>query len=190
MICYLDLDGVLAQFVPAVIELFGSKIKETDVKSYDYYTYLGVSEAEVWQKVKEEKDFWVKLKKYPWANELVGYLERNWDISDLVLCTKSSPDPYSAANKITWIQTNFPKLRDHYVVCRLKGFLSSENALLIDDCEKNVYDFQEQGGSTVLFPQPWNNYARQFEIRDKVEKDIYDKIISLITKKPINWEEL
>jgi 5'(3')-deoxyribonucleotidase len=64
----------------------------------------------------------------------------------------------SLAGKLTWLQrfTGERNFRD-YIFTTHKHLLACECAILVDDRESNILEFEGAGGGVVLFPQPWNS---------------------------------
>lgn len=64
--------------------------------------------------------------------------------------------------KHRWIKSHFPPfLHQSFSMSPAKHFCATPDAVLIDDCDENVEDFQKAGGEAVLMPRPWNKAHSQ-----------------------------
>jgi len=164
--CYLDCDGVLADFIGGVCERFGfpeSKIFSSDRPRplpVDLNLLFGIPTEEIWRALDDK--FWAGLKVFPWAKTLVARLDSIFD-GNVVLCT--SPGYLSAefgaaaamAGKEQWIMHHFPQFGKRYVFTFNKFYMASPWHILIDDQENSCRRFSEAGGFGIVFPQHWNN---------------------------------
>ena len=170
----LDLDGVLADWVSAVIRLFGRH--PADVISswphgvYDLAEVLGVSEAEMWRRVHAGgAGFWATLEIYPWAHDLLDTCRKH---ARTTILPSPSRDPSSLAGKVQWLDRHFgcgDHFRD-YLVGPDKAAAAHRGALLIDDRDSMCKTFREHGGRTIVFPQPWNStwHPRMIDNRERL----------------------
>lgn len=151
---YLDLDGVLVDFVRSVYtRLFGMSRERAD-EAYEETTdwhamprVLGITDAELWDAVDGAGEgFWLNLPMLPWAAGLLNMFP------DAVVLTAPTPHPSSAAGKHRWCQLHSRKC----VITTEKHLLANSKALLIDDNEENIRRFVNAGGQGLLWPAPWN----------------------------------
>lgn len=172
---FIDLDGVLCDFVGGVcrylgksnpygeeIDCVGGESPVFDGRTqreinknpgrYDLHNLLGVSESEMWDAI-NERDFWASLDAYPWAHDFVSYCER---FGAVYFATAPSLHWSSPAGKHLWIEKHFPRFLRRYVIGAPKFLLANTNAVLIDDNEKNCREFRKEGRECFLFPRPWN----------------------------------
>lgn len=163
----LDKDGVLADFVSAAMKVCGLKYDPDQWPKgvYGMEQVTGLPESEIWDRIHScGSAFWANLKPYPWALHLVTELQK---LDDVTIATVPSPDPSSYAGKIRWLKRhglfNLPSM-----LGRQKWLLSGPGRILIDDSELNLKLWQQYGGESVLFPQPWN-HGSQIHPDDVVE---------------------
>lgn len=178
---YLDMDGVLVDFVGGVIREFGvftdmrERVFEWDQIPSVITAATGtlVTDAEMWGRLEDRGEaFWRNLEWLPWGQELYKMC---CDAGPVVLMTTPSEDPYSAAGKLAWIQEQLPaEQHRRYSLSPCKPSLRHSAALLIDDGEHNVDGFRAPrfvhsggsnmhalaGGRAVLVPAPWNSFGR------------------------------
>lgn len=152
MTVFLDMDGVLCDFVAAAGNAFAAK--NFNPSEFDVCKQLGVSLSSFWKKIDQTPDFWINLKPYPWFHELVDFVEQR---SDFFLLSAPSLDSSSYAGKREWVEKYFGRHFNRLILTKHKYLLADPNAVLIDDSEKNCQKFEDAGGRIILFPQPWNS---------------------------------
>lgn len=146
-----DMDGVLADFVGGVRDLFGFN-EPWPIGAYDVPTAFGITPQEMWEAIDNEFDFWLNLEPLPWLDELLRMLEGcDWWIS-----TSPSLDPLCAAQKIEWVYRFIGPNFRRYMIGPDKFLMANDETVLIDDSDSNYDKFTDAGGFAVLFPQPWN----------------------------------
>lgn len=155
---FLDMDGVIADFVGGAARAFGkdpAKLEWPGDRS-SVHIPLGLeSEDEMWRRLDMlGPEFWEKLDVYPWADEL-------WDVcartGKVTILTKPSRSPDSASGKVRWLKRwKGERFRDYIICAAPKWLLAAPMRLLIDDHEKHFRQFREHLGKSILFPQPWN----------------------------------
>jgi len=169
---FLDMDGVLCNFVGAVAKLFDTTEEELYRKwepgVYPIEEPLGITIEEMWRKVTcEGAFFWANLKPFSWTKELWGYCN---SIASTVILTSPSQDPHSLAGKSMWMNQHLVS-RDavfrKFLVGPAKEFCAAPGHLLIDDSASNCKKFLDGGGDAVLFPQIWNENHKY--VNDRME---------------------
>jgi hypothetical protein len=159
MICYLDMDGVLCDFVRGAMTLHGVTMPYDDVR-WDFYKQLGIADNDFWGKM--DRDFWANLPWTPEGYSLLRGLENFYGKENIVLLTAvalptADMNAAAIAGKLDWIYKNLPlAYNNSYFVGSKKHMLASRGKVLIDDSDKNVKAFCAAGGQTILIPRPWN----------------------------------
>lgn len=156
---FLDMDGVLCDFVGAAFKLHG---KEFDPCMFPRGQYalepvLGVTTKEFWTRIDEAgQSFWEDLEPYPWAIDLVNALDQ---FASVVISTSPSRHSSSYAGKRRWLQKHgMHKIPSMFGAN--KFLMSRPGRVLVDDSERNTEMWDLHGGLAVLFPQPWNEADR------------------------------
>mgnify|MGYP006280617207 CR=1 FL=1 len=170
-IIYLDLDGVCTNLIGAAIELHGENPREILNKweeefpgEFNAYKVMGMEKDEFWEIIHDNGvGFWARLDEYPWFKELYRELSK---IADVFFLSAPTYSGASLAGKLKWLQDRFNKEFQDYVFTSHKYHLAHPNSILIDDYDRNVDLFREQGGSGILFPQFWND---NYHIKNKLE---------------------
>jgi hypothetical protein len=151
---FVDMDGVLCDFISAAFEVHGKK--------YDALTYpklewsiasvLGITEDEFWRVIDDGKHrFWPGIKRYPWANELLTQVSA---MAPVALLSTPSKSAFCHSGKRVWVDEHAPDFE--LILCKSKHFLAAPGRVLIDDNDGNIKKWRDNGGIGILFPQPWN----------------------------------
>lgn len=158
----LDVDGVLADFVGAACEAYGttfqSLVESGKWKPGTYWVHeaLGVSEKDFWKSLDEiGADFWLRAKPLP---EMQDFLQIARTYADRFVVATSPPlNPVHAAGKVAWAQKYLPAahVRDYSITPR-KELYAQQGVLLIDDSPANCEKFRARGGAAILVPRYWN----------------------------------
>jgi len=177
---FLDLDGVLADWIGGVCRLYGidrSLAENTTGPYQDISDVLGVSTNALWRAVDEAGSrFWAELDRYPWARPLFEYCEA---IAPTTILTSPSWHPTSLSGKLEWLNRHLrwrgEKAFRQYLIGPDKVACARPGALLIDDRDSQCEAFRAAGGSAILFPQPWN------KMRDRKDRagHVYDELGSM-----------
>lgn len=160
-VIYLDMDGVIVDFARGLLEahnrpdLVAAYEVGTYPRQWDFEGKLG-TEEEIWKPVnKQGVSFWVSLKAHSWANKIIQALEASG--VEWFFCSKPVNTIGGYAGKFAWLNSHYPQFtEDKIIFLQHKDLLAHPRALLIDDNETNLLDFEMAGGNTSLFPQPWN----------------------------------
>lgn len=163
---YLDLHGVLVDFVGECLELFGvPRSYRLRVREHDgIHVVAGVPESVFWERV--DASAYRIYSRTPWlphGRELLDY------------CLELAPTTI-----LTAAVMHGPALR-HWRDAHAPGMLLSlsqdkhmfahKDALLIDDKPENVGMFREWGGVSILYPQPWNGSTDTFgDVRSQIRE--------------------
>lgn len=159
--CFLDMDGVLADFNGGILKVHGKEnpYNPNEKGLWNIGDYWNISNDEM-MKPTHQPGFWENLEVIPGSFEMVETLADIFGIDNI--CILSSPAKNSAIcipEKIKWLQKYFPEIaeRKNYFFGSKKGFMGAEGNWLVDDGDFNIEDFEAAGGNGLLFPQPWNN---------------------------------
>lgn len=144
----LDCDGVLADFVSGAIKLHGLNIPSEKWVTWDYHHVLGMSDAEFFGPMNAK--FWLSLKPFPWAKELLAACD------DYVVCTAPVQNWECYGAKARWLHEKLGVPYTRMMIGKKKWLMASQKNLLIDDSPKNCEYFENSGGRSILFPQPYN----------------------------------
>lgn len=173
---FLDMDGVIAQFVPAAIRVNGHCVEEVQARwpcgFYEVQELLGVSQAEFWHKIDLHGiAFWAGLEPYPWHKELWSLLE---SFAPVTIASSPSRGGWAATGKVHWLyQHREAGFRAYMLGCD-KHLLAAPGRVLVDDSDEKCQEFRRAGGQAIVFPQHWNTrwmycYDRVGYVRHELE---------------------
>lgn len=158
---FLDVDGVLANFVGASCKLFGHTYEAVDVYAY-FKPVLGLTSREFWDRIKthsdEEGSYWRGIEPYPWCHELHRFCKSLAPTTLLTAPPNTNRDDKRCMllGRTDWIHEQFGHEFDEYYIGILKDRIASPGAVLVDDLDHNVDPWVAAGGRAVLFPHRWN----------------------------------
>lgn len=179
---FLDMDGVLTNFVGGVEKVFDTDLSE--LNTWNVATYLGISSHEFWGKIRQHPHFWAELEPYPWARDLVGLCQEKTK-GNVSIATSPTADPNCAGQKMWWIGHRYPGFRRSFLIGSQKYLLAKPHHLLIDDSNDNCVEFGRYGGEVVVFPQKWNagsGLMKEGETRLEFVERVVDNFVQLINK--------
>lgn len=158
---FLDLDGVVADFVSAVLDLHSLTPEEVlpNMKgSYSIDKILNVSPTRFWKIIEEAPYFWEALEKTEEADQIFALLLKKFEPSQIYFLSAPSLSSDSHWGKAEWVRKHYPEYLNRLILTGHKHLLASRDAVLIDDSDKKVEAFRKAGGKAILFPRPWNSY--------------------------------
>lgn len=150
---YLDMDGVIADFVGGSMLVHGISSDKMSC-SWDYWTKHGIEDTAFWIPIQNE-EFWENL---PVCEDGIKMLE----LIEAVIPRErisilSSADRYGACEgKRKWLNKHLPHLRNSATFSVDKFRYAAPNKILIDDSDTNLEKFKSCGGIGVRIPRPWN----------------------------------
>lgn len=146
LIIYFDMDGVLANFE--------GYVKEQGIP----YIPLGIkhrpSDAEMWARIKEIPHFYAKLPAIERTVQLFKELSEDYQCEIL----SAIPKPKwglknTGEDKIEWCHKYLDENAIVHIVYReqKKEFALGKHCILIDDLAKNIKEWNDLGGSGILY---------------------------------------
>ena len=156
--CYLDVDGILADFVSGALAAHGKTLPyaETRWGFPEQIGFSGVDEPLFWLPL--GYDFWRNLPLCPDAHNLVVAVESRFS-DRVVLMTSPCDTPGAVEGKVDWIRHHLPEYRRRFFVGPAKHLAAAPCKLLIDDHDGNCDRFVAEGGNAWSPPRPWNRHA-------------------------------
>lgn len=176
-ICYLDMDGVLVDFVNGALYEHAVTIPEGDVQ-WDFNKQLNIPDPEFWGPF--GRSFWANL---DWTREgalLLNALEYEFGTDHIVILSSPCGTPGCAEGKLDWIKKHIPQYKRQFLFGPAKHLCASPSHILIDDSDSNVEKFRMYGGHACLVPRSWNknrhltskNIFRVADFMDTVRREI------------------
>ena len=164
---YLDMDGVLADWIRGVAMLFTTN-PDALMANWDHEAgsdicpQLGISMDMLWQRIDcAGEAFWSGLPAFPWTHYLWQSCQ---DIARTTVLSSPSWHPSSLAGKLQWLDKHFggPVAFRRYLIGPEKRAVAAPGRVLIDDREKMCLEWEEEGGKAILFPGPGNRRREEF----------------------------
>lgn len=153
---FLDMDGVLTNFVAGALKAHSRKFSELRVGEWDFHEALGLEQEAFWHPL-QGQTFWRCLQWMDDSRAILAMLERSFGPENICLLTSPSLDPECASGKVRWIENNLPAYKRRFLIGPQKDFVAGPGKLLIDDSPKNVRAFCEAGGDGLIVPRFWNH---------------------------------
>ena len=146
---YFDMDGVLADFSRGVEELCG-------ITALDQAHRKEADDDAMWVAIKNVEHFYNRLELMPGAKELFSFAYNNYPGAVEILSGIPKPKRgilTSAEDKTEWIHRLFYDDVKVNIVYReeKKKYVLGKESILIDDLEKNINEWEENGGTGILF---------------------------------------
>lgn len=157
-LCFLDMDGVLADFVSAACDVHGRPNPYVDPKNYGIWEMdkiWGMTAKEFWAPMGRE-GYWLGMQKLKDADALVDVLSQYFGLDNICILSSPSLSPYCVPEKRQWLKQHFPMLANNVLFGSAKQFLAGPGRYLVDDYDKNIDKFVKFGGTGITYPQMWN----------------------------------
>jgi hypothetical protein len=151
----LDMDGVIADLVPAVELLYDVKFDFTEGSSR-FYKKLGISLYELETDLDQSK-FWTDLKPTSYMEKIFQILKDRDLYTRTILCTQGIFRPEAHAGRLRWIREYCHDFyqRKAFINIQDKSLLANSHRLLVDDYTTNCQKFMKAGGWAIQFMADW-----------------------------------
>ena len=154
---FLDLDGVLVDFVSGACKALG-KANPYPQKTRDYAFW------NIWPDISFTNvdaictsDFFAGLRWMPDGRRILELIEKNFGQENIYLVSTVMPNSQSFMGRMLWINRYLPQYSGKTWLGRIpKSFLAGPDTLLVDDKDENIAGFVAAGGQGILVPRPWN----------------------------------
>lgn len=159
-ILFLDMDGIIADFVTAVHKFHGREDCYVNSKNYgifDIEKIWGISPDDFWKA--DSQEFWETVPKMHDADMIVDLVTKVFGEDKIAILTAPSNGPGCVPGKRAWIKRNFPQFQRRIIFANanVKRFMAGPDKYLIDDKDSNVAEFKAGGGNGILVPRAWNS---------------------------------
>ena len=175
--CFLDMDGVLCDWVGAACEFLGVqspyKTNPAVCGQWDLLQHLGMTPKQkdaFWDNI-NHAEFWADLEIMPEAHAIVDLLNDYFGRHNVCILSSPGHMEYCMPGKVRWLREHFPKFANNnqYLFGKGKEFCAHPGMVLIDDFNRNVDAFREHGGIAFLVPRPWNpDFAKEPQLLDNL----------------------
>lgn len=161
--CFLDMDGLLVDFVQGMCEIHNRPSPYLDKSNWgkfdDIADLMGMSRTEFWAIAEEE--FWANL---PWTVEgkdIYALAAGLFPLEQLTILSSPSWNLGSLPGKIRWLREHIPDLSRRFIFAPNKYYIAGPGKLLIDDNDINCEMWEKAGGTAFLYPRPWNSRSHE-----------------------------
>ncbi len=162
---FLDMDGVLCNFVQGSLDAHGRTETHDEIDSWAYFAQWGMTAEDFWAECSGVA-FWAGLKEYPWAGQLVGTSQSLGEHYFLTAPT-STARAECIEGKAIWLMADAFRM----IPTEHKHLLAAPGRVLVDDNEKNIEQWVKHGGIGLGLKQPWNNFAIDgWQVIDKLKE--------------------
>lgn len=158
--CFVDLDGLLANFVKGVCEVH-ERIDPylSGPNIFEMPKIWGMSNTEFWNKI--TYDTWRNFELMPDAREIFETLAYKFGTENICILTAPAHTFGCFDAKRDWVKEHFGLSDKQILAGGGKHYCAHPNTLLVDDYDKNCDAWTEAGGKCFLFPRMWNRRHSQ-----------------------------
>lgn len=180
---YLDMDGILVNFVGAVNKYMGIP-KDTIPTKWNWVKDYGFTFDDVnsWCDI----NFWHTLDWTYDGHDIIRLVVSTFKPEQIYLLTTPMPNPGSYTGKALWVQSHLPEYNKRLIVTPVpKSLFATPSILLIDDKDENVEEFVKAGGYGILVNRPWN---KGYERVDHTVEDLEIDLLGVVRDIEVNNE--
>ena len=153
----LDMDGVLVNFVGGMMSALGKPWPYDKKKSLGVWNVeklWGLEDDEFWAPC-NYSDFWAELEWLEDGRRILEICEKYVGRENVYISTSPSLSPNAWKGKAEWLQKHMPEYHGRVLMGSCKEILAPVG-VLVDDYDRNVQRFRDNGGTAVPVPRPWN----------------------------------
>lgn len=156
MVAYIDIHGVLANVAQAVVTNYNNRHETNwahdDVKNWDWSPVIPNNES--WLEYTRTQNFWATLPLYPWAKDLVSYVNRS---SYTCAFLSDLPNGTETEHRI-WLDKHFgSKASEHLIITKRKELVANhKDCVVFEDGPFQIKAIRSAGGRVYALAQPWN----------------------------------
>jgi 5'(3')-deoxyribonucleotidase len=185
---FLDIDGLIANLIKSTCKRLDIKYPKNQILEYGWIlprleeSGRNISHAyKIWSK----EEIWENCELYPWSKKIVSLVYK-YDKKFRFL-TKPTMSPECYSGKAKWIKKHFGRHLNKLIICNGSKAILCRGLgdLLIDDCPKNIKEWQDAGGSTFY----WKEVTDDFDVSLRLI-ELEDKLKELSQEKRIELEEI
>lgn len=152
-LCFIDLDGVLADFVEAAFIRHDIRTPWADIQ-WEFVAQAGVDPETFWRSL--DFDFWKSVFRTEECSSIIIAAEKKFGKENIFLCSSPCKTFGCTAGKAMWVDLNLPEYSRRLILTNRKDVFSGPGRVLIDDRDENISGWINAGGAGILVPRPWN----------------------------------
>ena len=159
MVVFLDLDGVLVDFVRGALKHHGWHDLDPEQVPWKFWEAKGLTESEFWATL--GTDFWASLEWMPDGQEILNVIERQAGRPNVFLCSSPCLTPGCTSGKARWVEMHLPQYARRLLLTDQKYVFAGPGRVLVDDYDHNLQRWASAGGLGCCVPRPWNEMGSQ-----------------------------
>lgn len=176
--CFVDLDGVLVDFIGGACNKLGKPpLDPYPPGLWEIWKVLHMEEADFWTRI-DDYFFWSSLPWMPDGYSILQAAEKAFGEEHVFLLSSPAYSPNCWSGKATWVKQQLPQYSRRLILTPAKHLLAATGGCLVDDSEKNVNTWH--GGTPILVPRPWNRHhamaGNALEITRRNLQDVAQKL--------------
>ncbi len=152
---FVDIDGVLTNFVGAALARHNRRFEELAPGEWHFNKALGLTETAFWAQL-GGADFWANMDWLPDGRAILGAAECSFGAENVSLLTSPSQDSACWQGKAQWVAKHLPQYNRRLTVSACKTVFGGAGKVLVDDSEDNCEKWDRAGGEAILVPRFWN----------------------------------
>lgn len=180
MKAFIDMDGVLADFLAGVSKVHNRPLPYDKVESMGVWNIedlWGISAREFWAPC-EGEDFWNTLQKTDEADKIVELAYNTFGEENVAILTAPSSSIYCVPGKQAWVKRHYPELAKKIIFGSAKQFMAGPERVLVDDRDRNIEEFEKAGGHGIKVPRAWNSEWKYRHLTWELVKERMEKYAS------------
>ena len=178
--CYIDMDGLIADFIGGACRVHGLPLDRETAK-WDFYKEAGMPDEDFWKPLMN-RDFWADLEPLADGLEMLDHLRRRIPPDNLCILSSGAVEG-SVDGKRDWLKKHCPDLVKGATFSTEKWRHAGLGKILVDDHDGNIEPFVAKGGIGVLAPRSWNKRAAEGFDAKKVANEV------ILQFKAMQWAE-
>lgn len=171
-VCFLDMDGVLADFVGGACALMGVESPYARVPGRAGLCELLRMHKPTFYGLLQE-GFWAHIKPTSECFDIVAAVEAAFGAERVCILTKPIDTRGCMEGKRAWLRKHLPEYAGRFLMGKPKYFVAHPDAVLVDDDENNCDEFEAAGGHAILVPRLWN---REFALAGEALAVVRDEL--------------
>jgi hypothetical protein len=155
---FLDLDGVIADWLSSALKLCGFDPSDPEVqrqaaRQYDFFD-ARVGRKKLLDKINAAGvDFWLRLKPLPWASRLIALAVSRVGSGHVAFLSSPGKFTYAPEGKFAWVRAHFSQ---PLILTEAKHLLAHPRALLVDDDVVTTQKFLAASGLAKKWAHQFN----------------------------------
>lgn len=169
-LCFIDLDGVLVDFVEGAFKHHNISIPWERI-TWEFPAQAGIGAKDFWEPL--GTDFWAYLRPTRECLAIVSTAEEKFGKENVFLCSSPCLTKGCIVGKAMWIDQHLPGYTQRLILTNRKDVFSGPGRVLIDDRDENIDGWVKAGGIGILVPRPWNKIrSMRLNVSDVMIKSI------------------